>query len=419
MRTHHGNVGAILKDVGIVTFEQLAKYNIPYDDIHFGKPWADVYVDDLAVNANMDTMKEIGWLLSEPENSLFAPAKPTHTRNGSKVLVAARDFNTIQIFGDKVIKSSKSENILGELFFYAHLPEELKSVFPRIDGVDYLPETGTYTIEMEYRKGLTFSHLLVGRSITRGRLLTLLQGLLAIHTTKPNPSRPNLVISDNLKNKFAEHSIDATGGEVNIYANYGSKLRSRYHSNKNVYLDLGPEAAEAYSRIHEFLDTYEAEDRGVHSSIIHGDPVFSNIILAKDESCVSFIDVRCQLSSTLTMEGDIHYDLAKVLQSLCGYDHLLFISDEELKLREEEGRDMVDEADERILSGLREVFWAWVGENYGKVHRKTLLRVTASLLFTLIPLHKKNLHKSFLRLCLRTLEMAGGEGFASGFRTPE
>ncbi|KAG4441640.1 hypothetical protein IFR05_002847 [Cadophora sp. M221] len=51
---HHiiiGNVGAILKDVGPVTFQQLEIYEIPYYDIHFGKPWADVYVDDLAVNA--------------------------------------------------------------------------------------------------------------------------------------------------------------------------------------------------------------------------------------------------------------------------------------------------------------------------------------------------------------------------------
>lgn len=30
MRTHQGNVGAILKDVGPVTFEQLERYEIPY-----------------------------------------------------------------------------------------------------------------------------------------------------------------------------------------------------------------------------------------------------------------------------------------------------------------------------------------------------------------------------------------------------
>ncbi len=49
MRTHSGNVGKIMADIGKVTLDWLAKYNIPYDEIVFGKPWADVYIDDNAV----------------------------------------------------------------------------------------------------------------------------------------------------------------------------------------------------------------------------------------------------------------------------------------------------------------------------------------------------------------------------------
>ena len=71
MRTHNGNMGSVLADVGPVTFAQLAKYEIPFHDIHFGKPYADVYVDDLAVNANLDTMREIGWLLDEDPTALL------------------------------------------------------------------------------------------------------------------------------------------------------------------------------------------------------------------------------------------------------------------------------------------------------------------------------------------------------------
>src|SRR6187551_980377 len=114
MRTHSGNIGSVLADIGPVTFAQLAKYEIPYHDIHFGKPYADVYVDDLAVNANLDTMREIGWLLDEPDPAaLVGPeAAGEHARKSG--MIPARDFNTIQIIGDKVIKSSKSENILGE-----------------------------------------------------------------------------------------------------------------------------------------------------------------------------------------------------------------------------------------------------------------------------------------------------------------
>ncbi|KAK0109320.1 hypothetical protein ONS96_003139 [Cadophora gregata f. sp. sojae] len=358
-------------------------------------------------------MKEIGWLLDEADpSSLLEPeAEGTMSRpltprpnQTTKAMVAARDFNTIQIVGDKVIKSSKSDAILGELYFYAHMPTDLLPVFPTGFAVDFLPETGNYTIEMEYRQGLTYSHLLVGRSITSGRLLTLLTALHSIHTTTSTLS-PRLPISPALASKFSQHSIERSSG-VNIYANYGMKLRSRYYNNTARYAALGPNSAECFSRLSEFLDTYEAEDKGVHVPIIHGDPVFSNAILSQDDKSVSFIDVRCQLEDTLTMQGDIHYDLAKILQSLVGYDHILFM---DLDALPSASQPLLEEADERILMGLQEVFWRFLEEKYAvTVHKKTLLRITASLLFSLIPLHKVELGPLFLRMCMSTLELARG-----------
>ncbi|KAH8064478.1 hypothetical protein JL722_1352 [Aureococcus anophagefferens] len=49
MRTHSGNVGAIVADVGAVTMESLRKAGVEYDELAFGKPWAQFYVDDKAV----------------------------------------------------------------------------------------------------------------------------------------------------------------------------------------------------------------------------------------------------------------------------------------------------------------------------------------------------------------------------------
>jgi hypothetical protein len=37
MQTHHGNVGAVIRDIGKVTLDQLSNFEIPYDEIHFGK----------------------------------------------------------------------------------------------------------------------------------------------------------------------------------------------------------------------------------------------------------------------------------------------------------------------------------------------------------------------------------------------
>lgn len=46
MRTCSGNVGLVLARQGMVTLRWLEKHCIEFDEIHFGKPHADVYLDD-------------------------------------------------------------------------------------------------------------------------------------------------------------------------------------------------------------------------------------------------------------------------------------------------------------------------------------------------------------------------------------
>ena len=46
MKTCDGNVSKILKKLGKVTLDWLDQYGILYDEISFGKPWAQVYIDD-------------------------------------------------------------------------------------------------------------------------------------------------------------------------------------------------------------------------------------------------------------------------------------------------------------------------------------------------------------------------------------
>lgn len=52
MRTYKGNIGKINANTAKVLFEWLDKYNIPYNEIHFGKPWCGregFYVDDKTI----------------------------------------------------------------------------------------------------------------------------------------------------------------------------------------------------------------------------------------------------------------------------------------------------------------------------------------------------------------------------------
>ncbi len=61
MKTHQGNVAKVISDIGKITLDWLDKYNIPYDEIIFGKPWADIYIDDNALRfKNWDQIDDKG-----------------------------------------------------------------------------------------------------------------------------------------------------------------------------------------------------------------------------------------------------------------------------------------------------------------------------------------------------------------------
>ena len=52
MKTYDGNLGLINANTAVVMQEWLKKWDIPYDEIYFGKPWPGkrgLYVDDRAV----------------------------------------------------------------------------------------------------------------------------------------------------------------------------------------------------------------------------------------------------------------------------------------------------------------------------------------------------------------------------------
>lgn len=48
MKTCEGNLGKVNARIAKDTLNWLEKYDIPYDEIYFGKPWAQIYIDDNA-----------------------------------------------------------------------------------------------------------------------------------------------------------------------------------------------------------------------------------------------------------------------------------------------------------------------------------------------------------------------------------
>jgi capsule biosynthesis phosphatase len=49
MATQDSNLGKVIKNIGKITLDWLEKYHIEYDEIYFGKPNAEIYIDDRAI----------------------------------------------------------------------------------------------------------------------------------------------------------------------------------------------------------------------------------------------------------------------------------------------------------------------------------------------------------------------------------
>ena len=332
MRTHKGNVSSVEAEIKEITIQTLKEYDIPYDEIYFGKPYADVYIDDLGVNALVNTENNVG-VYKEDKIKIIKP----------------RDYNKILNHNNKIIKTSTSKDFDGEMNFYKTLPEQFKKYFPAIHQI------GHNLIEMDRIEGVIFSELLASKSLTANQLLSLLDTI------------NNIYSNINVKNN-------------NIYLNYASKLQDRFEKYECDYNKL-PNSDKHFEYLMDKIKNYEAENRGVYSSIIHGDPVFSNIILTENNN-IKFFDPRGKLGNILTNEGDICYDFSKILQSLYGYDFII----------------MDKEIDEEYLKSLRNVFYGWVKDKYESIDINHVELICASLIFSLIPLHKTENHLKFFNL---------------------
>lgn len=321
MKTFSGNVGKVIQDIGKVTMDTFDKFGIPYDELYFGKPYADFYIDDLAVNANLDLEKEVGIY---------------------KMHIQERSYNEIHSSKiDVITKKSTSDKIKGEIHWYCNIPMDLRDLFPTL--ISYGPDFYT----MEKIDGITFSYLYVNESLTETIFTKFLEAIRRIHT------HPHQI----------DHShIDPS----NIYSNYTTKLVDRY---KQYDYSSFPDIDKVYNRIKSGLQEYETNQTGI-CCMIHGDPVFSNILLDNHNN-IKMIDMRGMMGSTLTVYGDVFYDLGKIYQSLIGYDEILL---------------------DRVISNsykktLLDAFRRFVTIYYGEEVFKWISLITQSLLFTLIPLH--------------------------------
>lgn len=321
MKTHNGNVGKILYDVGKITFDTLERFDIPFDEIYFGKPQADIYIDDLALNCFDNMEKELGFYFD---------------------IIEPRNFNKLENNTMNVI-TKKSNDLSGEIYYYKNIPNQIKDLFPLFidDGYD------STWYKIEEISGLVASNLYLSGLLKEDTLNHIMDSIHRLHTIKNNEEK----------------------NEINIYENYSNKLRDRY---ENYDYSKFPNSKMTYLYLIDKLTIYENEKKG-KQSIIHGDAVFTNIII-NNFGKVKFIDMRGKLGNVLTIYGDEMYDWAKIYQSLIGYDSIL--------LDKYVGSEFCEK--------MKKVFEDFFLKKYTKEDFENMKIITKSLLFSLLPLHNND-----------------------------
>jgi capsule biosynthesis phosphatase len=307
MRTHGSNVGAIIADIGEITMNTLKEFDIPYDELFFGKPYAHFYIDDLMINPKTDLNKELGFYMEDVE--------PRH-------------FNKLIYDSETVTKLSDNNKLEGESYYYKEIQKyPVRKYFPKLLSA----EKGK--IVMEKIEGSNFSTLYINEILTTDHIDLLLSTIKEIHDTDSN-------------------------GTISFYYDYNMKLKNRFDSFNYKKYEVSSE---------DFFDS-ELSSRTVDSKIIHGDLVFSNIILT-NTGRLKFIDVKGKQGDTPSIYGDVFYDYAKIYQSLIGYDEILL--------------------DKQIKDSYKDKMINHFNSQFSNHELGVIKKITKSLLLSLIPLHNE------------------------------
>lgn len=261
-----------------------------------------------------------------------------------------RHFNNVTLSADKkhVIKSSDN-TLEGEIHYYLNVPKQLEHMFPAM--VEHTKDMQCYTTEFIH--GHTFSELFVNEKLNVSDFERMLKQLMQMHLVTP---------------KYTD---------IDIYANYVTKLTNRYKQ----YIDIFNKFTDInvlYAELIQKLSKYKQGQLGM----IHGDPVFTNVMLCFRTNDIKFIDMRGKVGNVISVYGDVAYDWAKIYQSLVGYDVIIH------------GRTPSGEYVKPFFETFRK---------YCPFDLDTIKVITSSLLFSLVPLHISH-HEKLVELCKYVLK---------------
>lgn len=176
MKTCHGNVGMVVALQAETLFAWLRKYEIEYDEVCFGKPHADVYIDDNAFKFN-GNWSEVPYVFNSSENSFSFNIVITMAGAGSRFAKAGYELPKplIPLFDDvpmyRYSTDSLPLNYANRLIFIIQKNEYLERI--RCDIISHYQNYDVRIVEVDGLTGGQAETLLLAKDELNHALPTL------------------------------------------------------------------------------------------------------------------------------------------------------------------------------------------------------------------------------------------------------
>lgn len=292
MKTHYNNIGASIADIGEITFKTLREFDIPFDEIIFGKPNADIYIDDKSINPYKYNMDLLGIF-----NNQINKKCPLNKLDNNK-------YNFIEKENEKtIVKTGLSLFLNGEIYFYKSIKilddYNISNLFPVY--YNSIIETYISKLYIENINSIPFYLLYKNEMCSFNHLTKLFEIIKMLH----NYNNTDIIIDNN-----------------DIINNYSKKLTERFSITNNYPFE---DANEIQNKCFELLNNYYQRNNYQFqiANIIHGDLWFSNILVDYSNN-IKLIDMKGKVYDKYTINGHILYDYGKLYQSFLGFDEILY-----------------------------------------------------------------------------------------------
>ena len=208
------------KDIAFVTIQTLERFNIPYDELIFGKPMADIYVNDRAMNPYINNISQFGLFYDEPE---FIPNKISKASSQitSKVAEPPEKFERK---GDVIYKTGPEESMKGELYYYQNIPPQFSQYFPKLIGHTKIDDK--IQLQLEFIEGIPLYYLYKNKLITKKIIHDLVDIIHKFHSISNITSE--LIPIENVTNNYSSEIVPMIHGDFgfsNIMMTYNDEYK--------------------------------------------------------------------------------------------------------------------------------------------------------------------------------------------------